>query len=102
MAERVREWHIRHDPPRPTPLGDLLRFLRQSAHLSQTEVETTLGIASTSVSKFENGRRPSPSMLKALADLYEASYLTRTTMIECVVTERAKHLREEFREVLIG
>jgi transcriptional regulator with XRE-family HTH domain len=56
-------------------LGERLALLREARKISQREVAERAHIGHSYIAKLERGRgRPSPQILKRLADLYEAPY----------------------------
>jgi transcriptional regulator with XRE-family HTH domain len=61
--------------------GERLKRARQSAHLTQKEVENATGIRQTLISRYENGAlEPNIEILGTLIDLYkeDANYILST------------------------
>src|SRR5689334_9615531 len=68
-------------------LGDYLRSLRESLHLSLREVEEKTGVSNPYLSQIETGSvgRPSPHILFKLAEFYGVEHR--------LLMERAGHLK---------
>lgn len=52
-------------------LGDRLRWLRNSAHLSQAELAEQLGMSETQIQRYENGKSdPTAAVISRMARLF--------------------------------
>jgi transcriptional regulator with XRE-family HTH domain len=60
-------------PPRKrnTPFGQLLRALREALKMDQRAFATLIPVSDRTVSRWENGRRPSPDQIERLLSLAE-------------------------------
>ena len=74
MKERVVSTGRNTTDFSPKKIGDRIRDLRRSAHLSQAELAQHLGIQQGPISNLENGKHmPSARVLIALATFFEVS-----------------------------
>lgn len=74
-------------------LGQYLKQLRYSKHISLRQVYAQTGITYSHLSMIENGKRNvTPSLLRTLADLYETNYL--------LLYEKAGYIDEIIQDTL--
>ena len=90
----------RSDKKVMTKEASLLKYMRESRHLSMRRVAPILGVSEATVNHSENGRRDiDEKLIKGFLKVYGYSYEEFNQMLEGEI-EVPEHLRSEFVDII--